>query len=111
MLHLFRTPSPKMSSQVGFQKPHCFTKRFSRPTLPSKTLSTFLLLRLLKHLLYNLLFLDQERAHHTVFDAVGTSRPAVGALDRLLWPRDGGVFPRAQGRDLFSLSVDWEREI
>ena len=99
-----------MSSQVGFQKPHRFTEKFSRPTLASKTLSTFLLLRLLKHLFYNLLFLDQERAHHTVFDAVGTSRPAVSALNRLLWPRDGGVFSWAQGRDLFSLSVNWVKE-
>ncbi|MCJ1271218.1 hypothetical protein MMC22_011118, partial [Lobaria immixta] len=52
------------------------------------------------HLLYNLLFLDQERAHHAVFDTVATSRPTVGALHRLLWPRNGGVFAWAEGGDL-----------
>lgn len=59
-----------------------------------------LLLRLPHDLLDNLLLLDEERAHNTVLDAVGTTRSTVRTLDGLLRAGDGGVFAWAEGRDL-----------
>jgi hypothetical protein len=46
---------------------------------------TSLLLRLLEHLLHDLLLLNQERPHDTVSNTVGTSRSTIGALNSLLW--------------------------
>ena len=63
------------------------------------------LLRLLEHLLDNLLFLDQERADNTVLDATGAARTTVGTADVLLGARDLRVLARAQGGDLNSSSV------
>lgn len=63
--------------------------------------STLLLLRLLQHLLHNLLFLDQKRAHDPVLNTVRAPRAAVGALHGFPGLGDGGVFAGPEGGDLF----------
>jgi hypothetical protein len=75
-------------------------KPFNRKSTSNNRSSLALLLSLLHDLLDNLLFLNQERANHTVLDAVGTPGTTVGALDSLLWSGDAGVFARTQSRDL-----------
>jgi len=66
----------------------------------SQNLSPALLLLVLLHdLLHNLLLLDQERAHNSVLDTVGTATATIGALDGLLGARDGGVFARPKSWD------------
>jgi len=74
-------------------------KPFNRKSTSNNRSSLALLLSLLHDLLDNLLFLNQERANHTVLDAVGTPGTTVGALDSLLWSGDAGVFARTQSRD------------
>jgi hypothetical protein len=66
---------------------------------------TLLLLRLLEHLLHDLLLLNKESADDTVLDAVGASRTAVGALDGLLGAGDGGVLAGAEGRNTGKLGT------
>jgi hypothetical protein len=66
---------------------------------------TLLLLRLLKHLLNNLLLLDQERADDAILDAVGASRSTVRALNGLLGAGDGGILAWAEGRDTGELGT------
>ena len=66
---------------------------------------TLLLLRLLEHLLDDLLLLDEESADDAVLNAVGASRTTVGALDGLLGTGDGGVFAGAEGRDTGELGT------
>jgi hypothetical protein len=58
------------------------------------------LLRLLKHLLDDLLLLNQESTNDTIPNTVGTSRSSVGTLDGLLWAGDLGVFARSESGDL-----------
>lgn len=75
----------------------------SRSTTSSHSfLSGLLLLRLLEHLLHDLLLLDQERAHDAVPHAVAASRSAIGTLDGLLGFGGRGVFSGSEGWDLFS---------
>jgi hypothetical protein len=66
---------------------------------------SLLLLRLLKHLLDNLLLLDQECANDTVLDTSGASRSTVGSLDSLLWAGDVGVFAWSEGWDTLELGT------
>ena len=68
-------------------------------------LASLLLLRLLQHLLDDLLLLDQESANDAVLDAVGAARATVGALDGLLGAGDGGVLAGAEGRDTGELGA------
>jgi hypothetical protein len=75
-------------------------KPFIRKSTPNNHSSLALLLGLLHDLLDNLLFLNQECAHDTVLDAVGTSGTAVGTLNSLLRSGDAGIFARTQSRDL-----------
>lgn len=62
-------------------------------------------MRLLEHLLDDLLLLDQERADDAVLDTVCASRSAVRALDGLLGARDGGIFAGTEGRDTGELGA------
>lgn len=64
---------------------------------------SLLLLRLLKHLLDNLLLLDQERANDTVLDTAGASRSTVCSLNGLLWAGDVCVFAGSEGWDTLKL--------
>lgn len=64
---------------------------------------TLLLLRLLEHLLDDLLLLDQESTDDAVLDAVCASRSTVGALDGLLGAGDGGIFAGTEGGDTSEL--------
>lgn len=66
---------------------------------------TLLLLRLLEHLLDDLLLLDEESADDAVLDAVGASRTTVGALNGLLGAGDGGVLAGAEGGDTGKLGA------
>ena len=66
---------------------------------------TLLLLRLLEHLLHDLLLLDQESADNAVLNAVGASRTAVGALDGLLGAADGSVLAGTEGGDTGELGT------
>lgn len=58
------------------------------------------LLRLLQHLLDNLLLLDQERTNDTVLDASGAAGATVGTADVLLGTGDLGVFTGTEGGNL-----------
>lgn len=51
-------------------------------------------------LLHDLLLLDQERAHDTVFDTVRAAGTTIGALDGLLGLGDLRVLARAERGDL-----------
>jgi hypothetical protein len=62
-------------------------------------------LRLLEHLLDDLLLLDQESADNAVLDAVGASRSTVRTLDGLLGAGDGGIFAGTEGRDTGELGT------
>lgn len=64
-----------------------------------------LLLRLLEHLLDDLLLLDQESADNAVLDAVGASRTTVRTLDGLLGAGDGGILAGAEGGNTGELST------
>lgn len=59
-----------------------------------------LLLRLFKHLLHNLLLLNQKRPHYSILDTVRTSRSAIGALNCFLGLGNRGVLTRSEGWDL-----------
>jgi hypothetical protein len=61
-------------------------------------------LRLLEHLLDDLLLLDQESADNAVLD-VGASRSTVRTLDGLLGAGDGGIFAGTEGRDTGELGT------
>jgi hypothetical protein len=62
-------------------------------------------LRLLEHLLDDLLLLDQESTDNAVLDAVGASRSTVRTLDGLLGAGDGGIFAGSEGRDTGELGT------
>lgn len=64
-----------------------------------------LLLRLLEHLLHDLLLLNQESADDAVLDAVGASRTTVRTLDGLLGAADGCVFTGTEGGDASKLGA------
>ncbi len=64
-----------------------------------------LLLRLLQHLLHDLLLLNQECPHDSVSDAVPTSRAAVRSSDGLLGVAGRSVFAGSEGWDLWSANV------
>lgn len=64
---------------------------------------SLLLLRLFKHLLDDLLFLDQECANDTVLDTAGASRSTVCSLNRLLGAGDVGVFAWSESWDALKL--------
>lgn len=66
---------------------------------------TLLLLRLLEHLLDNLLLLNQEGSHNAVPDAVSASRSTICTLNSLLWPGDLGVLAGSEGGDLLKYRV------
>ena len=68
--------------------------------LTSLFLASLLVLRLLEHLLDNLLLLDQESSHDTVPHAVAASRAAICALNSLLGAGGRGVLSGAEGWDL-----------
>jgi hypothetical protein len=59
-----------------------------------------LLLRLLEHLLDDLLLLNEECSDNTVLDAVRAAGATVRTLDGLLGLGDGGVLAGSEGRDL-----------
>lgn len=62
-----------------------------------------LLLRLLEHLLDDLLLLDQESTDDAVLDAVTAARTTVGTRDVLARTGDLSIFTRAEGGDLDGL--------
>jgi hypothetical protein len=62
-------------------------------------------LRLLEHLLDDLLLLDQESTDNAVLDAVGASRSTVRTLDGLLGAGDGGIFAGSEGGDTGELGT------
>lgn len=63
------------------------------------------MLRLLEHLLDDLLLLDQESADNAVLDAASASRSTVGALDGLLGAGDLGVLAGTEGGDTLELGT------
>jgi hypothetical protein len=69
-----------------------------RSPTPSSRLA-LLLLGLLKHLLDDLLLLNQESANDAVLDAVGAAGAAIGTLDGLLGAADLGVLAGAESGD------------
>lgn len=69
-------------------------------SLITQSTSSPLCLRLLKHLLNNLLLLDQESPGDAVTDAVAASRSTICALNSLLSLRDGGVLAGTESGDL-----------
>jgi hypothetical protein len=73
------------------------------PLILQRNRLTLLLLGLLKHLLDDLLLLDQESTDDAVLDAVGASRSTVGALDGLLGARNLGVLAGAEGGNTLEL--------
>jgi hypothetical protein len=66
---------------------------------------TLLLLRLLEHLLDDLLLLDQESADDAVLDAAGAPRSTVRTLDGLLGAGNLGVLAGAEGRNTLELGT------
>lgn len=66
-------------------------------------LAGLLLLGLLKHLLDDLLLLDQESSDDPVPHAVGASRTTIGTLDSLLRSGGGGIFTGSESRNLFTV--------
>jgi hypothetical protein len=64
-----------------------------------------LLLRLLQHLLDDLLFFDQESTNDSVPDTVGASGATVGTLNGLLWSGCSGIFSGSKSWDLYSTVV------
>jgi len=95
----------------------------AKPSPTSSPDLTLLLLRLLEHLLDDLLLLDEESTDDPVLDAVCASRTTVknqhhfskqllyhcnipiGALDGLLGAADGGVFARTESGDTSELDT------
>lgn len=69
------------------------------------------LLRLLEHLLDDLLLLDQESTDDTVLDATGAARTTVGTADVLLGARDLGVFTGAESGDLKSKDIHHQHSV
>lgn len=69
------------------------------------------LLRLLEHLLDDLLLLDQESTDDTVLDATGAARTTVGTADVLLGARDLGVFTGAESGNLKSDDVHRQHSV
>lgn len=69
------------------------------------------LLRLLEHLLDDLLLLDQESTDDTVLDATGAARTTVGTADVLLGARDLGVFTGAESGDLESDDIHHQHSV
>ena len=71
------------------------------PTLDMHPLAlSSLLLRLLEHLLDDLLLLNQESTDNAVLDTAGAAGTTVGTADVLLGARNLGVFAGAEGGDL-----------
>ena len=67
------------------------------------------LLRLLEHLLDDLLLLNQEGTDDTVLDATGAARATVGTADVLLRAGDLGVFTGTEGGDLENENIHNQR--
>lgn len=75
------------------------------PFNPDYRCLTLLLLRLLEHLLDDLLLLNQESADNAVLDAVCASRSTVRTLDGLLGAGDGGIFAGTERGDTSELGT------
>jgi hypothetical protein len=69
-------------------------------------LSRLLLLRLLQHLLHNLLLLNQERPHNSIPYAITASATAIRSSDSLLGVGCGSIFAGAERWDLNCVSLD-----